>query len=82
MLANLFIHLGFTRDDAIWVWGQFCGAAAAIASGVFDLHYWAGYLGLNISVTAQHWITAIAVFILWLSGKMNYSHLPADPNKH
>lgn len=79
MLSRFFIRHGFTRDDAIWVWGQVCGAAAAIGSGAFDLPTWAAYLGLAISTTAQHWITAAAVVILWLSGKMNYSRLPGKP---
>lgn len=82
MLANFFINLGFTRDDAIWWWGQWLGAAAAIASGVFDLSYWAQYVGIPLSPIGAHIITVIAVGSLWLSGKMNFSHLPADPAKH
>jgi hypothetical protein len=82
MLARLLTKWGFTRDDEIWWWGQICGVSAAVASGVFDLHYWSGYVGVPFSERAEHIVTAIAVFVLWLSGKMNYSKLPADPAKH
>lgn len=81
MLSNWLFWNGFTRDDEIWWWGQLCGVAAAIASGVFDLHYWANYVGLPFSEQAQHIVTAIAVFVLWLSGRMNTSPLPGDPSK-
>jgi hypothetical protein len=80
MLSSLFTSLGWSRDDAKWIWGQVVSAAAAIASGVFDLSYWASYIGIHLSVTQVHIITVVAVFILWLSGKMATSNLFAAGN--
>lgn len=74
-LANFFNSLGWTRDDAKWVWGQIVSIAALIVSNVFDVHYWAGYIGINLSVTELHVITVVATAVLWLSGKMNSSNL-------
>lgn len=76
MLVNLLTNLGFTRDDQIWIWGRLVGASAAIASGVFDLTYWANYIGVPLSERGNHIITVIAVAILWISGKQATSHLP------
>ncbi len=81
MVTTLFKQWGFTRDDAKWVWGQWLGAAAAIASGLFDMNYWANYLGFQVSPKVEHIITVIAVASMYLSGKMNASKLPGDPAK-
>lgn len=81
MLVNLLINLGFTRDDQKWFWGRVVGAAAAVASGIFDLHYWAEYVGLHPSVTAIHIVNVVAITILWVSGKQDRSHLPPDLSK-
>lgn len=78
MLASWLTHLGFTRDDAIWLWGRVVGAAAVIGSGVFDLNYWANQLGFQVSPKVEHGITVIAVIILWISGKQATSHLPGE----
>lgn len=75
MLSNFFTNLGWSRDDAKWIWGQIVSAAAAIASGVFDLPYWASYVGVHLSTTGVHVITVLAVAVLWLSGKMATSNL-------
>lgn len=75
-LTNILIRLGFTRDSAMWLWGRIIGASAAIASGVFDLTYWANYIGVPLSERGNHIITVVAVGILWISGKQATSHLP------
>lgn len=77
MLVNLLTNLGFTRDSAMWLWGRIISAAALISSGVLDLKYWAGYVGLYPSDNLLHFVTVTAVVILWISGKMATSHLPA-----
>lgn len=76
MLANLLTALGFTRDSRIWLWGRVVSAAGIFMSGVFDLNYWATYLGFQISPTVSHWITALSVLVLWISGKQAHSELP------
>lgn len=82
MLVRLFLSLGFTRDDEKWLWGRVVSAAALVASGVFDLSYWATYVGVTLTVTEIHIVNVVAIGILWISGKQSTSHLPADPDKH
>jgi amino acid transporter len=77
VLTNLLTSLGFSRDDGVWLWGRLVGAAAAVASGIFDLHYWFNYVGVTLSERGQHIITVVAVAILWISGKQSASHLPS-----
>ena len=76
-LASLFQSLGWSRDDAKWLWGQVCSVALLLLSGVFDISYWATYIGVTISDIAIHRILIIAVVVLWVSGKMDSSHLPS-----
>ena len=76
-LAAMFIALGWSRDDWKWLWLQLGAVAALVASGVFNVEYWATYLGLTLTPIALHWIQALAVSILWVSGKMDSSHLPS-----
>jgi hypothetical protein len=76
-LATLFVSLGWSRDDAKWLWVQMGSVAALIASGVFNVEYWATYLGITLTPIELHWIQALAVLTLWVSGKMDSSHLPS-----
>lgn len=77
MLANWLIAHGFSRDDQIWIWGRMVGAAAAIASGVFDLRYWATYLSIPLSVQVERVITVAAVAVLYVAGRQASSRLPS-----
>ena len=80
-LINAFVAFGWTRDDWKWLWLQIGAVSALIASGVFNVEYWATYLGIALTVTALHWIQALAVLVLWVSGKMDSSKLPGAPSK-
>ena len=77
MLTNLFIKLGWSRDDFKWLFLQIVAVAALISSNVFDVPYWADYLGVPLSPTALHWIFGISALVLWLSGRYNSSPLPS-----
>jgi hypothetical protein len=79
-LALLFASWGWTRDDWKWAWLQVGSVAALIASGVFNVEYWATYLGLTLTPIELHWIQALAVLVLWISGKMDSSHLAGAPS--
>ena len=76
-LSGLFVSLGWSRDDWKWLYLQVGSVAALIASGVFNVEYWATYLGLTLTPIELHWIQALAVLILWVSGKMDSSKLPS-----
>lgn len=78
MLTDLLANLGFTRDWRGWLWGRLLGASAAIVSGVFDLSYWATYIGVPLSTAWAHRIIVLAVVILWISGKQDHSGLPSN----
>lgn len=77
MLTRLFIRVGWSRDDAKWVYAQVATVAALISSNMFDVPYWAGYLGIPLSPTALHWIFALSAFVLWMAGRYNTSPLPS-----
>lgn len=77
LLTRCFLRLGFTRDMVLWLVLKLVGVASLIVSGVFDLPYWAGYLGLRLSPTVDHWIIAASVGILWLGGQYSTSALPS-----
>ncbi len=78
MLTNLLTHFGFTRDDAIWLWGRIVGAAGILVSGVFNVNAWLTDMGLafQFSTTQMKIITSVSAIILWISGKQAASHLP------
>lgn len=76
MLTNLLMSLGLTRDSGVWFWGRVVAIAALVSSGAIDLPWIGDYLGVHISETAIHWITAICVVVLWFSGKFDASPLP------
>jgi hypothetical protein len=75
-LGNFFASLGWTRDDAKWGRLQALSLATLVSSGTVDLQYWAHYLGIPLSVTAQHWIVVVAAITLWVAGKNDTSNLP------
>ena len=76
MLTNWLITLGLTRDSMVWLWSRLAAVAALIASGALDIGGVSTYLGLHLPPTGQHWVTAVCVIVLWLSGKMDSSPLP------
>ena len=78
MLTNLFITLGWSRDDLKWFVLQLVAVAGLITSNAFDVPYWCAYLGIPLSPTALHWIFATAAVVLWLAGKYNSSPLPSE----
>lgn len=77
MLTNLFIKLGWSRDDWKWLFLQIASVAALISSNVFDVPYWADYLGIPLSPTVLHWIFGSSALILWIAGRYNSSPLPS-----
>lgn len=77
MLANLFIKLGWSRDDAKWLWAEIITVAGLISSNVFDVPYWMAYLHIPLSPTALHWIFAICALVLYVAGKHDSSPLPS-----
>jgi hypothetical protein len=76
MIANVFLSLGLNRDHAAFVWGKILSIALLINSGVFDLSAQAAYLGIHLSPTGAHWIQALAVIALYISGQYSTSSLP------
>ncbi len=76
MIAQKLIQLGFTRDDATWLWSRVVAGSALLASGLVDLTKWGFTPGW---VRA---ITIVSVVVMWLAGKYDASPLPKDPEKH
>jgi hypothetical protein len=76
MLTNLFITLGWTRDDWRWLWTQVLSVALLITSGIIDVPYWAGQLGIPLSTVGLHWVQVLCIAALWVSGKYDSSSLP------
>ena len=74
--SNLLISWGISRDDKLWLWTKLLAIATLITSGVVDVGYWAGYVGLHPSVTTVHWVQVIAIVLLYLSGQYSTSSLP------
>lgn len=79
MLTNLFITLGWSRDDLKWLILQIVAVAGLITSNAFDVPYWCAYLGIPLSPTALHWVFGTAAVVLWLAGKYDSSSLPSGP---
>lgn len=79
MLATWLIHWGFTRDDAIWLWGRILGAAGILSSGVLDLNAQLLSMGIafQFSPAELKIITSVSALILWISGKQASSRLPS-----
>lgn len=81
MLANLLINLGFTRDSKVWRWARISAVLTLIASGQVDIIGLGAWLGIHLTATAAHWITAIAVLVLWFAGTYDTSPLPGAPSQ-
>lgn len=77
MLTNLFLSLGINRDHWSLLWGKILSIALLVNSGVFDLTAQAAYLGIHLSPTGAHWIQALAVIALYISGQYSTSSLPS-----
>jgi hypothetical protein len=75
-MTALFLKLGLTRDSWLWFWAKFSAFAALVASGAIDPIGIGAYLGLSLTPVAAHWVTAIAVAVLWLGGQYDRSTLP------
>lgn len=75
-LSNLLISYGLTRDSALWFWSRVAALAAIVASGAVDVTGLGNWLGIHMSETASHWVTASSVIVLWFSGKYDKSPLP------
>lgn len=76
MIAEQLRSLGFTRDDAVWLYSRIVAGAALLTSGLVDLTKWGFTPG---------WVRAItiaSVILMWFSGKYDSSPLPKDPTKH
>lgn len=76
-LTNLFIRLGWSRDDLKWPATQIVTVAALISSNVFDIPYWSAYLGIPVSPTVLHWILALSALVLWIAGQHSATSLPS-----
>lgn len=76
MLTNLFLSFGINRDHVAFLWGKILSIALLINSGVFDLSAQAAYLGIHLTPTGAHWIQALAVVALYISGQFSTSNLP------
>lgn len=87
MLTNLFISLGWSRDDAKWLWGRIVGASAALLMfAAMPASAFAALLPPAASTLIQHLVTAhpnwtgavelAAITVLWLSGRYDSSTLP------
>lgn len=76
MLTNVFLSMGINRDHWSFLWGKILSIALLINSGVFDLSMQAQYLGIHLSPTGAHWIQALAVVALYISGQYSTSDLP------
>jgi hypothetical protein len=81
MLANLLTNLGFTRDSKIWSWSRWSALLALLASGAVDVVGLGNWLGIHLSDTAAHWVTAVAVAVLWFGGTYDTSPLPGASQK-
>lgn len=77
MLTNLFIRLGWSRNDLKWPIAQIVSLAGLISSNTIDLPYWAAYLSVPLSPTSIHRILVAAAVVLWLAGRYNASPLPS-----
>lgn len=75
-LDQQLVKRGFTRNDAIWLWGHIVGVAGIIGMGVIDLNDCCGF-----GVKTAKAITAGCVLILLIAGRYNQSPLPKDPTK-
>lgn len=78
VLTNVFIRLGWSRDDRKWLVAQIVSAATLITSNAINLAYWFAYLGIPISEVAIHRILVLATIILWLAGRYATSNLPSQ----
>ncbi len=74
----LTIH-GLTRDDLKLFWAQVVSGAGLVVSGALNIPQIGTYLGLHISDTTLHWITAMCAIILWSAGKLSTSPLFGKP---
>lgn len=81
MLTNLFISLGWSRDDLKFYWIQLIGGivsvAGLIADNAFDVSYWAKYVGIPLSEHGLHVILAAAMGVVWIASRARRSSLPS-----
>jgi hypothetical protein len=75
-MTTVLSKLGLTRDSWVWFWAKLSAIAALVASGAIDPLGIGAYLGLTLSPVAAHWVTAVAVAVLWLGGNYDASTLP------
>ena len=78
-LADCLASLGLTRDNPIWTRLQIVTLATLITSGVFDVAYWAAYIGIPWSELATHRLRALAIIVLFFAGKLDTSPLKGAP---
>lgn len=74
-LTAFFERMGWTKYDAKWGWAQIVSMATLVTTGVFDIPYWSGYLGVPVTSTQIHWVMAASGLVLWLAGKNQSSNL-------
>lgn len=81
MLTNLFIWLGWSRDDLKWFWIQLVAGLVAgaglIADNLINVQYWVTYLGLPIGERGIHWVIFLAGAITWIAARSKRSALPS-----
>lgn len=75
-ITSTLLSLGLTRDSKLWVWGRVVSGATLLISLLP-----AGMLDDYLSPSWKKWVTAVAVLVLWLSGKYDTSPLPGDNKK-
>lgn len=77
-LTQLFIKLGWSRNDAKWLWLQVVSVAGLISANVLDLHKAAAYIDVPLSDSWIHRISSLAVGVLFLAGRYHASPLPSQ----
>jgi hypothetical protein len=68
--------LNLTRDDLKWAWGYLVSGASIV---LLDQTAIGAYLGL--STIAIHWVIAVCIVVLFVSGKLGTSPLPGSGAK-
>jgi hypothetical protein len=77
-LTTVVTQTGLTRDSRVWLWSRITAIAAIVASGAVDVVGLSDWLGIHLTATAAHWVTAVAVIVLWVGGKYDSSPLPGS----
>lgn len=76
-LTQLFIKLGWSRNDAKWAWLQIVSVAGLISANILDLHKVAAYIDVPLSDSWVHRISAAAAAVLFIAGNYHASPLPS-----